>query len=222
MKFATRGALQRRSQPQSLWEIAETYQRNHALRERYQRQADNLRSQLDKTRHDSKNWVASARRLMHSQHTEQVMECLDALALCLDPAPIRARGGLRSQLCQLRRGWRAGQRHSVILSIAISPTLPEHHNLNDTLLSLADNLVRNALSATQRGMVRLQLWQHRDGVCLRVADTGPGFTHTSTAGGWGLGLAIMREQVERQRGYLQVSSKTGVICHAWLPLENAD
>lgn len=101
------------------------------------------------------------------------------------------------------------------------PCLGDPLRLSQILL----NLLANAVKFTERGEIRLQL-RHRDGLEIRVADTGIGMSAdqlgrifapfeqadgstTRRYGGTGLGLSITRSLVELMDGDIQVSSEIG-------------
>ena len=182
-------------------------------------QSQHHQLELTHTRHDSKNWVGSARRFLQAQHPDKALACLDSMVECFRAPQQSSQKGLRIRLTQMRTAWDGDCRCPVQLMIAVSPAVEEHLSCADLVLSLCDNLVRNALRATRQGAVRLQLWRQSEGIAVHVADTGPGFSHSTdhSGDGWGLGLAIIREQIERAGGQLSIRSNAGVCGYAWLP-----
>ena len=103
------------------------------------------------------------------------------------------------------------------------------------------NLIMNAVQA-MGGQGRLELRLHpefqdgRSGVCLRVADTGPGidpekvdkvfdpFFTTKQAEGTGLGLSISQALVQRAGGIIKVRNRDrgGAEFSIWLPAADAE
>jgi two-component system NtrC family sensor kinase len=111
----------------------------------------------------------------------------------------------------------------VALEVDVAPALPavdvDAAQLEQALL----NLVTNAIDAMPDGG-RLTLAAQRDGECVRlvVTDTGAGippddlarvfdplFTTKPPGKGTGLGLPILREIVEAQRGSVRLESRPG-------------
>lgn len=124
------------------------------------------------------------------------------------------------------------RRRGVKLTIDESPRLPSIHSHGDSLQQLALNLLRNALEATERGgRVELRLapaslegpeGAPREAVRIEVVDTGRGmdeetraraleplFTTRASAGGTGLGLAVVKGIVDEHRGRIEIQSEVG-------------
>ncbi|TVR72773.1 MAG: response regulator [Spirochaetaceae bacterium] len=88
------------------------------------------------------------------------------------------------------------------------------------------NLVRNAIKFTEQGRIIVRLGRYNGGVAISVEDTGIGIpknqvstiferfrqvdsTSTRRYEGTGLGLTIVKESVEIQKGTVEVTSKPG-------------
>jgi signal transduction histidine kinase len=142
---------------------------------------------------------------------------------------------LMGKLIALSEG--TARRRSVKLSAAPAGPLPELEIAVTEIESALLNLINNALDATPAGG-RVELSAHaarrggRDGVELRVADTGGGmaadvvarifdpFFTTKPAGqGTGLGLSLARKFVELHGGEIAVESEVGAgtTMRVWLP-----
>lgn len=110
------------------------------------------------------------------------------------------------------------------LEVVAPPALPV---LGDENLArrAAENLVSNALKATEEGFVRLEAGSPAEGPELAVVDSGPGFAATdagATLGrhvrvgekrradvGYGLGLAFCERAMRAQGGRLAIASRPG-------------
>ncbi|MDJ0821066.1 MAG: ATP-binding protein [Paracoccaceae bacterium] len=124
--------------------------------------------------------------------------------------------------------------HGVTLDVDLPEDEPRVIADHDQLCQLVSNLVENAIKYSGQGAevtVSLTAPEYqprlrRDGVCLTVADTGPGIdpvqiprlterfyridNHRSREmGGTGLGLAIVKHIVNRHRGRLRIESAPG-------------
>jgi two-component system CitB family sensor kinase len=115
--------------------------------------------------------------------------------------------------------------------------LPEEVEDPQGLISVVGNLVDNAIesvSSTARGSgwIEVTVRDERDGVLVRVHDSGPGidpefaeeifedgFTTKVATGASrrGLGLALVRQVVRRRGGYVDVENAEGALFHAFLP-----
>ena len=105
----------------------------------------------------------------------------------------------------------------------------------ERLEQVLDNLLNNALEVSpQRGAVSLTARPHRDHIEIRVRDTGPGMPPedrarafdrfwrgagaSSDSGGFGLGLAIVRQLVTADGGTVELRSPSGGGLEALLTL----
>lgn len=94
------------------------------------------------------------------------------------------------------------------------------------LLQVLGNLLHNAIKFTDRGAVHLRAWRDDAGLCLAVADSGPGIPAdqqeaiferfrqvdpfvTRRHAGTGLGLALSRELVAMMGGRISLNSTPG-------------
>lgn len=120
----------------------------------------------------------------------------------------------------------------VRLQTRAEPDLPEVGVEADALRQLLLNLALNAVSATPPGgRVRLEAWEERGGVELRVVDEGPGvpdperdrifepFHSTGPGQHGGLGLAITRRIVDEAGGRISLRDAAGggAEFRVWLP-----
>jgi signal transduction histidine kinase len=144
----------------------------------------------------------------------------------------RARPVLERQIARARRA-----RADVEVTLEIAPELGEVAMDEETLETLAANLVDNALQHGGAPLGRLDVTARaeRDAgaayVVLRVADDGQGvseanadrifqpfFTTAREAGGSGLGLSIVRALLDAHGGRLEhLPTEHGATFEAWLP-----
>jgi signal transduction histidine kinase len=131
--------------------------------------------------------------------------------------------------------WLAEQRGIDLQLPPTSPTLTAWCDAR-MLSKIVGNLLANALKFTMRGSVRIDLIEKGELVGIRVTDSGPGIAVSelpyifdryrqastagrSTAGGSGLGLALVRELTELHGGRVEVCSQEGegTTFTVWLP-----
>jgi len=151
---------------------------------------------------------------------------MDADELHLDVAPIAASEVVEEVYATMAP--LASRERQVTLIRKVAPMLPLMLADRQRLVQVLLNLIRNAITYTpQGGMVSIALERADAGyLALVVADTGIGIpnddlervferfyrTDTSrarTSGGFGLGLAIVRDLVNAMGGSITVESKVG-------------
>jgi two-component system phosphate regulon sensor histidine kinase PhoR len=122
----------------------------------------------------------------------------------------------------------ASRERQVTLIRKVAPMLPLILADRQRLVQVLLNLIRNAITYTpQGGIVSITVeWADADYLALIVADTGIGIpnddlervfdrfyrtdtSRTRTSGGFGLGLAIVRDLVNAMGGSITVESKVG-------------
>jgi len=81
--------------------------------------------------------------------------------------------------------------------------------VEDALYRIAQEALNNALKHAAATVVTVQLHINSEQVTLEVADNGRGFDPDTTNDMGGMGLASMRERVERQGGSLTILSAPG-------------
>ena len=205
MRLKKSSYIVRDGQTPSLWDVAEQHQdavaRHHQAKSHHQ-------TLLNQTRHDSRNWVSSAKRFIEGNQPDQAVACLDMLNNWLDHPLQSNQLGLRRQLKSAYCSWRAQFHRCVNLIIRVSPAIKESNIQNELVLSVLDNLIRNALRATHRGAVRCMLWQSGHDMVLRVSDTGGGLSGKTY--GWGMGLSLIEHRIRAIGGSLKLENHTGV------------
>lgn len=159
---------------------------------------------------------------------------LDSGKICLESEPFSIRR-LVEDLVDLY-GIR-GRQKGLAIGLEVGPKLPDFvlgdaHRVRQVLAQV----VGNAVKFTEHGWVRVDARKDRDGVRLRVSDSGPGippehmdsvferfFQLESTAArqspGAGLGLAIAKELTELMGGDISIAARdAGAEILIWLPL----
>jgi two-component system sensor histidine kinase QseC len=109
------------------------------------------------------------------------------------------------------------------------------HGERESLISMAGNLVENAIKySPDGGMVKVRVWREASEAVLQVTDEGPGIPPAlrervfdrffrnpdQTQSGSGLGLAIVRSVLEKHGGRIALSdgeSGRGLCATVWLP-----
>lgn len=205
MRFKKNSYIVRDGQTPSLWDVAVQHQNTVALHHRAKSHHQTL---LNQTRHDSRNWVSSAKRFIEGNQPDQAMACLEVLNNWLDRPVQSSRLGLRRQIESACVSWRAQCHRSVNLIIRVSPAIKESNIQNELVLSVLDNLIRNSLRATHRGAVRTMLWQSGRDMIIRVSDTGGGLSGKTH--GWGMGLSLIEQRIRAIGGSLTLDNHTGV------------
>lgn len=205
MRFKKSSYIVRDGQTPSLWDVAEQHQK--AVAQHHQAKSHH-QTLLNQTRHDSRNWVSSAKRFIEGNQPDQAMACLDVLNNWLDRPLHSSRLGLRRQMESACVSWRAQCHRGVNLIIRVSPAIKESNIQNELILSVLDNLIRNALRATHRGAVRCILWKDGREMVLRVSDTGGGLSDKTH--GWGMGLSLIEQRIRAIGGSLELDNHPGV------------
>ena len=109
------------------------------------------------------------------------------------------------------------------------------HGERESLISMAGNLVENAIKySPDGGMVKVRVWREASEAVLQVTDEGPGIPPAlrervfdrffrnpdQTQSGSGLGLAIVRSVLEKHGGRIALSDGEGgrgLCATVWLP-----
>ncbi|HEV2249664.1 MAG TPA: sensor histidine kinase [Candidatus Limnocylindria bacterium] len=121
----------------------------------------------------------------------------------------------------------------VELRLAPDARLPLHLTDVRDLITVVGNLVDNAIDAAsgaENGWVEVSLHAEAGGTAVRVRDSGPGVETNvvdeifregySTKGGgahYGIGLALVRQVVQRNGGWVRVTTEGGAVFSALVP-----
>ena len=181
--------------------------------------ATNLRDYLSIVQRDAERLSALVEDLLS-------LARMDSDELRLDLAPIAA-GEVVEEVCATMAPL-ASRERQVTLIRQVAPMLPLILADRQRLVQVLLNLVRNAITYTPQGGIVSIIVERADAgdLALVVADTGIGIpnddlervferfyrTDTSrarTSGGFGLGLAIVRDLVNAMGGSITVESKVG-------------
>lgn len=216
----SKGCIRRETIRQSLWQQAAEVQALLADRETHQGQ---LEQAFGHRLHDGKSWVGSAKRLLEGSRSGEALACLDALADWMDTGRPGLGKGLRNRLARMMPTWQSHLESSAILTIRVSPAVPDNFEHVDLVISALDNLLRNSLNFTKRGGIRAQIWRQRSGISLTVCDTGSGINPDAPSVGWGLGLTFLRSEIQRAQGSISIQSKanTGTQVRVHLPMQES-
>ena len=179
-------------------------------------------------------WPASLRRDIHhiyrsSRHLmAMINDILDlsrfevsGFTLSKEPTPV---SDLLSETAEIAQD--IFRNHPARFVAEFPPHLPTLEMDRTRIRQVILNLLNNAQRHTQAGAVRLEAWQERAEVRIRVSDTGPGipqeeqerifeeFYQADTVirrkrSGAGLGLAISKRFVEAHGGRIWVESELG-------------
>jgi len=126
------------------------------------------------------------------------------------------------------------------MALEVSTEIPPITGERRLLQRVVDNLINNALKFTSQGGVTVRLGCAEDMVWLAVEDTGPGIPPeererifdrfyqvehplTQRRTGTGLGLAVVKEVIERHGGRVTLESEVGKgsTFTVWLPIASA-
>ncbi len=224
--YMTRFALpltpnaKRDAQTPSLWHLGQALNQATQGEVKARQVADTARRRLDQTRHDARNLSIAARRLLDQGDIHGAGACLRALEAWFSATTVPTHS-LRDQLAYLLPSWQNMRGPGVSLDVAVSPAVDDWPPCHQVAMIAADNLVRNALGATKRGAVRLQVSQSSAWLRLTVIDTGPGMGASQHAQGLGIGLDLLRSLLDEFNGTLLVRSRpTGVWAQASYPIDS--
>lgn len=129
---------------------------------------------------------------------------------------------------------------STNFQFAVDDSLPQLQADKDALRQVLNNLISNALDATQQQdesiieiTIETQNIDHQEGVILGLSDNGPGFADdilaqifdpyvTNKQAGTGLGMAIVKRIIEAHSGYVSANNDAtlgGGKVKVWIPLQ---
>ena len=204
MRFKKSSYVVRDGQTPSLWEVAEQHQNTVALHHRAKSHHQTL---LNQTRHDSRNWVSSAKRFIEGNQPHQAMARLDVLNNWLDRPMHSSRLGLRRQMegaCQLACTAPLLSRSS--RSCQPSDQGVKHSKRTDFERSGQFNSQCTSSNSSRRGT--LHAMESGQDVVLRVSDTGGGLSDKTY--GWGMGLSLIEQRIRTIGGSLELDNHSGV------------
>ena len=130
---------------------------------------------------------------------------------------------LLEELCERMRG--KATRHGVSIDTSLTPVvvLGDRESMTQIFINLLDNAIKYNVSG---GSVLVESFEHEEWAVLRVSDTGIGIPEEAKArifepfytvnkdrsrqsGGSGLGLALVKETIEKLQGELTVEKGSG-------------
>jgi len=113
-----------------------------------------------------------------------------------------------------------GARHGVAIEVA-SDAWPDDVPRETALVlyRVMQEALQNAVRHSGSARIEVAFRRNRDGMSLRVSDSGRGFVPEPPSGQRGLGLAGMSERLRLVGGGLRIDSRPGggTILEAWLP-----
>ncbi len=122
------------------------------------------------------------------------------------------------------------------LNITIDKNIPKVHADSDRLEQILDNLVKNAVKFTDKGLIDISVKPDNEFILFIIKDTGIGISKTDQELIWerffkvdrgrskknmgtGLGLAIVKELIQLHQGKIEVNSELGMgtTFKVWIP-----
>jgi len=93
------------------------------------------------------------------------------------------------------------------LGLSLDPVTSPGAEVEDQLLKVAQEAISNALRHSGTDRVEIELSERDGDLTLQISDSGVGFDPDSVD--WGMGLANMRDRVERMAGAFQITTGPG-------------
>lgn len=193
--------------------------------------ADALRAQA----HESSNRMHTVAGLIELERYDDALGFItrqSSLAQALSESLIERVGEPALVALLLAKSAQAAER-SVELRVAESTSLSATAGDPTDLVTIVGNLVDNAMDAAgSAGWVEVTIRSDPDGTLIEVHDSGPGIDVTAgdelfrdgystkaagTSGGRGLGLALVRQTVQRHGGTIDVRNDGGAVFNVRLP-----
>ena len=93
------------------------------------------------------------------------------------------------------------------LGLSLGPVTSPGVDVEDQVLKVAQEAISNALRHSGTDRVEIELSERDGDITLQISDRGVGFDPDAVD--WGMGLANMRDRVERMAGKLQITTEPG-------------